>query len=347
MAEGYMADLVAVFGYPVAENPTCVMQEAAFAAGGLHWKYLTIEVKPEALPDAVRGARAMGFKGFNCTIPHKVAVIPLLDEVSPDAAMIGAVNTVRLHNGKFIGENTDGKGFLRGVREEANIDPKGKRIIILGAGGAARAIAVELALAGAAAIHIYNRSEERGVRMFNELDSRIAVHQMISKGKSQGYLTYKELNEKLPADQIHPDRLDALMHKFQSEGIELREASESDMRIWAPASHRSFHLWRGTISVPPDTDILVNATSIGLFPDLDAMPEVSLDSANPNLLVADVIPNPPDTRLIKLARARGLKTLNGLAMLVYQGAIGFKMWTGQDPSEPAMKATLEQAFGIR
>src|ERR1035437_11166657 len=136
MAANYKFELVGVLGFPVAENPTCVMQEAAFAALGLPWRYLTIEVKPESLPDAIRGVRALGMMGVNLTIPHKVAVLPLLDGISPDAAMIGAVNTVRRAGDKLIGENTDGKGFLRGVREGAGMGLAGKNIVGVGAGGA-------------------------------------------------------------------------------------------------------------------------------------------------------------------------------------------------------------------
>ena len=110
MPTNYKAELVGVLGYPVAENPTCVMQEAAFAELGLQWRYLTIEVEPHALPDAMRGVRAFGMKGINLTLPHKVAVMPLLDEISPDAAMIGAVNTVRRVGDRLVGENTDGSG---------------------------------------------------------------------------------------------------------------------------------------------------------------------------------------------------------------------------------------------
>ena len=117
MAVNYKAELVGVFGFPVAENPTGVMQEAAFAELGLNWRYLTVEVRPEALPDAVRGVRAFGMQGINLTIPHKVAVLSRLDEISPDAALIGAVNTVRRDGDRLIGENTDGKGFLRGLHE--------------------------------------------------------------------------------------------------------------------------------------------------------------------------------------------------------------------------------------
>jgi shikimate dehydrogenase len=297
MPQSYLDNLVAVFGHPVAENPTCVMQEAAFAAAGLHWRYLTLEVKPDDLPDAVRGARALGFKGFNCTIPHKVAVMALLDEISPDAAMIGAVNTVRTAGGvggagrRRNGENTHRKGFLRGVREAAKIDPGGKRVTILGAGGAARAIAVELALAGAAELQIYNRSEERGAAMVKDLVARTSAR--------------------------------------------------ATFRPWGGP------MGGGSVRVSPDTDILVNATSIGLYPNTDAMPDVSLDDARPDLLVCDVIPHPPETRLLQEARRRSLKTLNGLAMLVFQGAIGFEMWTGQKPAESAMQEALERAFGLR
>ncbi len=171
----YKYELVGVLGLPVAENPTCVMQEAAFAALELPWRYLTIEVKPESLPDAIRGVRAFGMMGVNLTIPHKVAVLPLLDEISPDAAIIGAVNTVRRAGDKLIGENTDEKGFLRGVREEAGMDPAGKNIVVLGAGGAARAITVELALAGAGQITVWNRSAERGESLCRGLQQRTSA----------------------------------------------------------------------------------------------------------------------------------------------------------------------------
>ncbi len=157
-APSYKADLVGVFGYPVVENPTIVMQEAAFQALGLNWRYLTIEVRPEQLADAVAGLRAFNMAGINLTIPHKVAVIPYLDALSPEAALIGAVNTVVRDGDRLVGHNTDGKGFVRSIREDAGLDPAGTRVVFLGAGGAARAMAVEMALAGAAHITVVNRS---------------------------------------------------------------------------------------------------------------------------------------------------------------------------------------------
>lgn len=284
MTADYKFELVGCFGQPVRENPTGIMQEAAFAQAGLPWRYELLEVSPAALPDAVRGTKALGFRGFNCTIPHKVAVIPLLDEIAPDAALIGAVNTVRREGDRWIGENTDGKGFMRGLREQ--LDPRGARVVVLGAGGAARAITVELALAGAGAITVVNRDSARG----------------------EGLV--RHLNEQAGAQA-------------------------------------GFHAWAGTVRVSADVDILVNATSIGLFPDVDAMPAVSLEAAGPHLLVCDVIPNPPVTPLIRAAQAHGLRTLTGLPMLVYQGAIGFEMWTGVTAPIDAMKTALEMAFGVK
>jgi shikimate dehydrogenase len=119
------SELVGAFGDPIDENPTGIMQEAAFAAAGLNWRYLLLRVTAEDLSSAITGIRAMHFRGINLTIPHKVAVLRYLDEVAPDAALIGAVNTVRRVGDRLIGENTDGKGFLRSVCEDAGIDPAG------------------------------------------------------------------------------------------------------------------------------------------------------------------------------------------------------------------------------
>lgn len=280
----YKADLVGVFGHPVAENPTIVMQEAAFQALNLNWRYLTIEVYPEDLADAVKGLRAFNMRGINLTIPHKVEILKYLDEVAEDAQLMGAVNTVRRHGNRLIGENTDGKGFLRSLRQDAGVDPANKRVVVLGAGGAARAITVELALAGAAHIIVVNRSPERGRALVALLDGRTSAT--------------------------------------------------------AEFSH-----WDGLYTIPSDTEILVNATSIGLFPDVTAKPELSYDMITPDMTVCDVIPNPPHTPFLREAEARGARTLAGLGMLVYQGAIGFKMWTGLEAPIAVMRQALARAFG--
>lgn len=279
----YKAELVGVLGHPVAENPTVVMQEAAFQALNLNWRYLTIEVYPQDLERAINGIRAMHFQGINLTIPHKVAVLQYLDEIAPDAALMGAVNTVRRAGDRLIGENTDGKGFLRSLREDARIDPAGKRVVVLGAGGAARAMTVELALAGAAQIIVVNRSEERGaalVRLLNEKTSTSAV----------------------------------------------------------------FTPWTTAYSIPAETDVLVNATSIGLFPHVTEKPNIVYDTITATMTVCDVIPNPPRTPFLQEAAVRGAHTLDGLGMLVYQGAIGFTMWTGHDAPVAIMHQALQRVF---
>ena len=279
----YKADLVGVFGHPVAENPTIVMLEAAFRELELNWRYLTIEVYPQDLADAVKGMRAMGFQGINLTIPHKVEILQYLDEVAEDAALMGAVNTVRRDGDRLIGENTDGKGFLRSLRDDAAVDPAGKRVVVLGAGGAARAITVELALAGAEQITVVNRSAERGKAL-------VAL-----------------LNDKTPTSA-------------------------------------DFVPWNSAYAVESGTDVVVNATSIGLYPNVENRPELDYDTITDSMTVCDVIPNPPSTPFLKEAAMRGAKTLDGLGMLVYQGAIGFKMWTGLDAPVEVMHKVLKAAF---
>ena len=285
MAANYKAEVVGVFGQPVAENPTGVMQEAGFRAAGLNWRYLNFEVPPAKLGQAIEAMDALGFRGINLTIPHKVAVIDHLDELSPEARAIGAVNTVCIVGGKKVGENTDGKGFLRGVRSDAGLDPAGKRVVLLGAGGAARAIGTELVLAGVKDLLVVNRSIERG------------------------------------------------------------ETTVRDMRA-ATAGPVRFQPWRGTFAVPASCDLFVNATSIGLFPNIDDVPDVDLSTLSADTLVADAVFNPPETGLLAAARRRGLPTLDGLSMLVYQGVIAFDMWTGQAPDEIAMKSALRAALNV-
>lgn len=160
MAHNFMSILTGSFAYPAAENPTVAVMEAAYRHHNLNARYLNCEVTPQQLGDAVHGAVAMGWAGFNCSIPNKVEVIGYLDELAESAKLIGAVNCVINRDGYLIGENTDGKGFVESLRTVA--DPTGKNFAILGAGGAARAIAVESALAGARSITVVNRTPERG-----------------------------------------------------------------------------------------------------------------------------------------------------------------------------------------
>lgn len=163
-------ELTGCFSQGSDSNPTVVMAEAAYAAAGLHYRYINCEVEPEFLGDAVKGARAMNWKGFHCSIPHKTEVIQLLDELGESATVIGAVNCVVNRDGKLVGENTDGKGFVKAFEEVRSA--AGEVVVLLGAGGAARAIAVELALAGTKKIYIVNRSVERGQVLTNLINEK-------------------------------------------------------------------------------------------------------------------------------------------------------------------------------
>src|SRR4051812_9114308 len=166
---GFLSLLTGSFSTPAAENPTVAMVEAAYAALGLDARYINCDVPPERLGDAVRGARAMGWKGFNCSLPHKVAVIEHLDGLGESAGLIGAVNCVVARDGRLIGENTDGAGFVESLRSV--VDPAGRSMVLFGAGGAARAIAVMSALAGVAAITVVNRAPARGAALADHLRS--------------------------------------------------------------------------------------------------------------------------------------------------------------------------------
>jgi shikimate dehydrogenase len=157
---GFLADLTGSFATSAAQNPTVVVMEAAYAHAELDIRYINCEVPPERLGDAVRGAVGMGWLGFNCSIPHKVAILDYLDAMAASAGIIGAVNCVINRDGHLTGENTDGQGFVASLRTV--IDPTGVDMVVLGAGGAARAIAVESALAGARSITIVNRTRKRG-----------------------------------------------------------------------------------------------------------------------------------------------------------------------------------------
>ena len=277
----FRQELVFCFGHHLADNPTQYMLEKAFRHHGLNWRYVNFELGNERLAEAVKAVRVLGFRGGNCTLPCKVTVIPHLDRLGQSAGFMEAVNCVVVDGEELVGENTDGKGFLQSLREVT--DPAGKRVTILGAGGAARAIAVETALAGASRITIVNRSPGRG-RPLVEL---------------------------------------------------LRTRTEAEARFLA---------WEGDHAVSEDTEILINATSIGMHPDAGARVPLRTDTLTPDMVVADVIANPPRTRLLKDAAARGCTVLDGLGMLVNQGVVSFRYWTGQDPDSAVLRAALEEVF---
>lgn len=286
MEKSYREELVGVFGCPIDENPTVVVAKAAFEDLKINYRYLTVLVKPEDLGDAMKSLRALNMKGIHLTIPHKVDVLKYLDEVAADAHIMGAVNTVYVKDGRLYGENTDGKGFITSLKEE-QIDLEGKTVMLLGAGGAARAIAVELANAGVKKILVVNRP---------------------SSGRGSALTDL--INEKTCAKA-------------------------------------EFLCWDGTIAIPAGTDILVNTTNIGLHPNVDQKPDINYNTIKKGMTVCDVIPNHPQTMFLKEAEKRGVKTIDGLGMLINQAAISFYLWTGRRCNRRVMEEALASEYGIQ
>jgi len=274
--------LCGIIGDPIEHTMSPVMHNAAFREMGLDYLYVPFKVKQGELAKAMEGVRALNIKGLNVTIPHKVAVIQFLDELDSLAEKIGAVNTIVNDDGVLTGYNTDGAGFLQALLER-RIEPQGKNIVILGAGGAARAISFFLADRSAHLV-ILNRLLE--LDWAKELASRIS--------------------------QIFTQEVEALELNKENLTDALRKA-----------------------------DILVNATSVGMTPHIDQT-LVTSDLLKPELIVVDIIYNPIKTRLLKEAEAAGAKTINGLDMLVWQGALAFEKWTGvKAPVELMREETIK------
>ena len=271
----FLSQLTGCFSTPADGNPTVAIVEAAYAHHKLNYRYINTEVMPEDLATAIAGARAMNWVGFHLSAPHKVEVIKYLDGLGESAKLMGAVNCAVLRDEELIGENTDGKGFLESLREVT--DPAGKVITVLGAGGAARAIAIEVALAGAKYVNVVNRDIARG----------------------------EELSD-----------------------------------LVRTVCGSSFYPWDSNFAVPVETEILVNATTVGMHGNPDRELDIFFDSFNSSMVVADVIINPPLTDLLKRASNIGCKTIDGLGMVVNQGVLAIKYWTGVDVDAAVMRKKL-------
>jgi len=277
--------LVGLLGWPVEHSLSPAMHNAAFEVLGLNWCYVPLPVPPERVGAAVKGLAALGFCGANVTVPHKQAVMPYLDEIDETAQAIGAVNTILVREGRLIGYNTDGDGFLAALRE-AGFTPAQRRALVLGAGGAARAVAYALAQADCA-VAIHNRTEQRAVQ---------------------------------------------LAHHIQRAGTR------------APVT------WLSTDALPTEVDrarfdLLVNATSVGLWPRTDATPWPETFPLPSHWTVYDLVYNPRETRLLAQARAAGATAVCGLGMLIHQGALALELWTGHPPPVETMRVAAEDALG--
>ena len=274
-----------VIGDPIEHTMSPVMHNAAFNRLGLDYRYLAFHVMKEELGKAINGMRALNIRGLNVTIPHKVAVIPLLDKVDALAEKIGAVNTIVNDDGVLTGYKTDATGFLR-VLLEQGVDPAGKSTVVLGAGGVSRAISFALAESGA--------------------------HLVI-------------LNRQLVLDWAE-DLARRISNTFKSE-VKALEMDEPNLSM-----------------VLEKADILVNATSVGMTPDIDKTPAAA-GLLKPGLVVFDAVYNPIKTRLLKEAEQAGAQVIVGIDMLVWQGVLAFEKWTGQSAPLDLMKEEALKALG--
>ena len=273
--------LTGILGNPVTHSISPVMHNTSFAHLGLDYVYLAFEIEASALEAAVAGLRSLGAAGFNVTMPYKQAVIPLLDELTQEARIIGAVNTVINNHGRLIGTNTDGKGYVDSLKG-AGISIRGSRIVLLGAGGAAKSIGMQLALEGAAELIIANRSRQPAM----------ALGEMIEKAVPDCRV------EILPLDQ------------------------------------------QALITACRPARVLINTSSIGMGVHEGKSLITDASVFHPNLFVSDIIYAPRRTKLMEMAETAGCDTANGVGMIIGQGALSFKLWTGHSmPTEP-VKTTL-------
>ncbi len=266
--------LCCLLGSPVAHSISPMIHNEAFRLLGLDYVYLCFDTADADLGTAVRALKELHVCGFNVTMPHKEHVVAFLDELTPAARMIGAVNTVKYENGRLIGHNTDGIGYMRAVRE-AGYRPEDGAMTLLGAGGAASAIAIQAALDGVPVLHIVNR-----------------------RGRSWAHA--EELAGRINAGT-----------SCRADVTDLADAQAVAACVGGSA-------------------LLTNATSVGMAPHDDAVPLADSSLLRPELLVSDIIYNPRQTRLLREAAGRGCRTVNGLPMLLYQGAEAFRIWTGQE-----------------
>lgn len=272
--------IVGLIGYPIGHTLSPAMHNRAFEYLDLNYIYLPFPVEENNLKGALSALPALGIVGVNVTYPYKEKVLEYLDEVTEEAELTRAVNTILVRDNRLIGYNTDGEGFITSLKKGTGIDSRGKKVVIIGAGGAGRAVSIQLAKEGV-----------KGIGLFD-----------IVFDKAQDLASHIEKN-------IPKAKATAL----KEEGLE-KEIKEAD--------------------------ILINATPVGIKPD--DPPPIDPKLLHPNLLVYDLIYNPSKTRLLSEAEEIGAKTLNGMGMLLYQGALAFTIWTGREAPIEVMARALEE-----
>jgi len=270
-----------IFGHPVSHSLSPLMHNSAFAALGLDCVYTAFDVHPDDIGKAADAIRALGISGVNVTIPHKQAIIPHLDEVSPDAKHTGAVNTVKNEGGRLTGYNTDVGGFMRDAREELGISPEGASVLLLGAGGAARAVISAFGMNGAKRIAIANRTPGKAEKLA------------------------EEFGRFFPDTTIYP--------------VDSGDAGAMTKELGL-------------------TDLLVNSTSGGM--EGASGLEINIGALRDGAAVYDLVYKPRETKLVKEAKALGHKAVGGLGMLLYQGALSFEIWTGENAPVDVMRKAI-------
>jgi len=265
-------------GSPVSHSLSPLMHNAAFKASGMDAQYLLFELKPEELKGFFASLREKNIYGLNVTVPYKEKALLYLKNISHEARLIGAVNTIKVSGGILEGYNTDGEGFIRHLKDDLGFDPRSKHIAIFGAGGASRAISVYLSKEAPASISIYDVDSDKAYKLVNYLRENC----------DDGVINYA-----VSIAELH-----------------LKEAG-----------------------------LVVNATTVGMKEDDPCI--IDVNYLNKGALVYDLIYNPRETKLLKLARERGLRVSNGLGMLLYQGMASFEIWTGEPAPKEVMRTALE------
>ncbi|UBF29389.1 shikimate dehydrogenase [Kovacikia minuta CCNUW1] len=278
--------LLGVIGHPVEHSLSPIMHGAAIAHLGVDYVYIPLPVKPEDLKQAVDGFAVIGLQGFNITIPHKQAILPLLAEVSSIARAVGAVNTVWRTETGWNGTNTDVEGFLSPLQELGR-DWTQANVVVLGNGGAARAVVAGCAQLGCAEIQVVGRDDQK---------------------------------------------LENFLHSWMNSSLSV---------------NLQVHTWNNLPELLPDTTLLVNTTPIGMSPHLDRSPlnpsEVELLSAD--VIAYDLIYTPRPTLFLQQAKQRGAIAIDGLEMLIQQGAAALKIWLQQPVPVEVMRQSLQEHLG--
>lgn len=279
--------IVGLIGYPVSHSVSPQMHNAAFKALGLNFCYLPLSVEPVDLKKAIEGIRALNIVGVNVTIPHKETIIPLLDEVTKLPRLMGAVNMILNQEGKLIGYNTDGGGFVESLKLDAKVNPKGKKVVVLGAGGASKAVSIMLAETRIKSIVITDIIIEKAENLVEYINSHFEIEATVSPLGSKAFQS--SINE---------------------------------------------------------CEILINTSPVGMHPKEDASPLPEKVKIPSGIQVCDLIYNPPETKFLKSAKESGAKTLNGIGMLVRQGALSFSIFTGKDAPIDVMRSAALKVLNL-